>query len=83
MGFIVSTVVDDVANHSRNDIMHTPLPMSNYLRGGCAKRWDALINQGKSQLDQNCAGFEDAEQLTLGCENLPGHSRRSESSASM
>ena len=23
--------------------------MSNYLRGGCAKRWDALINQGKSK----------------------------------
>ena len=39
-----------VANHSRNDKMHTPPPMSNYLRGGCAKRWEALIYQGISRI---------------------------------
>jgi hypothetical protein len=42
-------VVVMVANHSRNDKMHTPRPMSNYLRGGCAKRWEAWINKGKQK----------------------------------
>ena len=31
----------------RNDKMHPPRQLSNYLRRGGAKRWEALINQGK------------------------------------
>ena len=57
-GFEWSGLCSDVANHSRNDKMHTPLPLSNYLRGGCAKRWDALINQGKSQCHEVLISWE-------------------------
>ena len=57
-GFEWSGLCSDVANHSRNDKMHTPPPMSNYLRGGCAKRWDALINQGKSQCHEVLISWE-------------------------
>ena len=53
MGFIVSTCVDDVRLLPTNDKMHPPYPMSNYLRRGGAKRWDALIYQGKRDIRES------------------------------
>ena len=47
-GLIVSTIVDDVANHPRNDKM-PPLSNVKLITKGGANRWDALINQGISR----------------------------------